>query len=126
MIKQQYFCQKIQDQSFSSKQTSLSLLSEFTTFNIFDYIPRTFSVSTKNFTSNFNIDMLTEVSPVISEFLEENPSETHFFMNINDEENVLSKFEQLFQGETVFLMKMKFQHRSGLRKFCKSGTGQTI
>lgn len=65
-------------------------------------IPRNFSLSTKNGTCTFNVEMLKETSPVITEYIKSNPTENQFNLNINDEENVLHKFEQLFQGLTVF------------------------
>ena len=84
-----------------SSPQKLFLLSKYCEFPIFETIPRYFSVSTKNGTSYFNTDMLKEISPVISEHLNANPTELRYFLNINDEENVLGKFEQLFLGKTV-------------------------
>lgn len=65
-------------------------------------MPKNFTISTKDFTSSFNLEMLQEVSPIIKEYVINNPAETKFHLNINDEENVLSKFEQLFNGKTVY------------------------
>ena len=79
----------------------LFLFSKFCEFSIFEVMPTTFTISTKNNICHFNIEMLKEVSPVISDLIQNNPDETNFSLNINDEENVLVKFEQLFQGQTV-------------------------
>lgn len=80
---------------------TLFLLSKSSNFHIFEYIPRQFVITTKNGSSAFNIELLKDSSPVISDFIKEHPKDLHYFLNINDEENVLNKFEKLYQGKKV-------------------------
>ena len=80
---------------------SIFLLSELNSISIFDNIPKDFTISTKKGQYHFNLEMLKETSPVITEFVRSNPAESQYFLNINDEVNVLYKFEQLFLGKIV-------------------------
>ena len=79
----------------------LFLLSNLINYPIFKFIPRQFIISTKSESCHFNIELLKNASPVINNFIIENPNNFHYFLNINDENNVLSKFEKLFQGMNV-------------------------
>lgn len=106
------FCRKATNTSFGfnknikksedANSQKLFLLSKHCEFSIFENIPKKFTISTKTSTCNFNLEMLKETSSVITKFVKDNPDETNYFLNINDEENVLRKFEQLFLGKTVF------------------------
>ena len=91
-----------------SSPQKLFLLSEFSEFSIFDVIPKNFSITTKNGTSHFNLDMLKDTSPVITNFIRDNPTKFEYNLNINDEENVLGKIESLFQGKTVTFIEDEF------------------
>lgn len=48
------------------------LLSKSNSISIFDIIPKDFTISTKNSKSIFNLEMLKEVSPIISNLIKEN------------------------------------------------------
>ena len=83
---------------------SLSLLNQRSgkyIFNIFKFIPKLFTITTNNSSCKFNIEMLKEASSIIDKHLLDNPQELTFHIDIKDEENVLSKFESLFEGEVV-------------------------
>ncbi|KAK8892562.1 hypothetical protein M9Y10_029795 [Tritrichomonas musculus] len=84
-----------------SSTYKLFLLSDKCQFPFFEVIPKQFTISTKNGESHFNLEMLKETSSVISDHIRDNPNEMTYFLNISDEENVLGKFEQLYQGKTV-------------------------
>ena len=105
-----YFCKKRQKGSYSyspkihqipSNFQSLYLLSKSLDFPIFKLMPKTFTISTKNSSNNFNIELLKDSSPVISDYIQENPRNNTYFLNINDEENVLQKFADLYQGMSI-------------------------
>ena len=64
-------------------------------------MPKFFTITTNTGFSNFNIYLLKDVSFVISDFLKENPHNLKYHLDTNDEENVLGKFEKMFQGEFV-------------------------
>ena len=80
---------------------SIFLLSKFCNFNIFDYIPRLFTISTKTSSCKFNIEFLKDTSSLISDLLNKNPNVLEYNLPISDEENVLKKFELLYQGKEV-------------------------
>ncbi|KAK8898237.1 hypothetical protein M9Y10_000515 [Tritrichomonas musculus] len=83
---------------------SLSLLRNSSgkkAFNIFDFIPRQFTITTRDSTSQFNIEMLKESSSVIAQQLQNDPDNLTYHLDISDKENVLSKFELLYQGKCV-------------------------
>lgn len=88
------------EQNKSSLQ-SIFLLSDSNPISIFDKIPKDFTISTKNGKCLFNLEMLKEASPVINDLVNGNQNERDYFLDINDEENVLGKYERLFLGQTV-------------------------
>lgn len=69
--------------------------------DILKHIPRTFKLTTNNEQSLFNILLLTDTSSTIFEFLTENPNATEYHINIDYKDNILKKFEQLYQGDNV-------------------------
>ena len=70
-------------------------------YNLFDFLPRTFTISTNNGSYKFNIDMLKDTSSVIFNFLAFNNQELEYHLDINDETNIMKKIEQLYQGKLV-------------------------
>ncbi|KAK8837461.1 hypothetical protein M9Y10_036458 [Tritrichomonas musculus] len=94
--------------NFETLPHTLFLLSGKCEFPIFEIMPKQFTISTKNSESHFNLEMLKETSSVISDLIRANPNEDHYFLNISDEENVLGKFEQLYQGKTVIFDEDEF------------------
>ena len=83
---------------------SLSLFDEASSkyiFNIFEHIPRLFTITTNSESCQFNIEILTNASSVISKQLRDNPDNLSFHIDIKDEEKVLKKIESLFLGKTV-------------------------
>ena len=79
----------------------VSLLSKFCGFCIFDVIPKLFTISTKNNSYHFNCELLKDSSSVIFNQLQENPSNLQYYLNIEDEEKVMGKFEELYNGHIV-------------------------
>lgn len=69
----------------------------------FEQIPKYFTISTKFGSSKFNIEMLLCTSPVIFQFLKENPNNFNYHLKIVDKMNVLGKFEQLYEGKTILI-----------------------
>ena len=88
--------------------SKLFLLSKNISFPIYEFMPKLFSISTNNCVCHFNLSMLKEVSPVISQYVQDHPNENCYHLNINDGTNVLVKFEELFQGQTVFFDEIDF------------------
>lgn len=64
-------------------------------------MPKTFTISTNNGSCNFNVEMLRDSSETIKERLLNNPTNLDFHRDIDDENNVLKKFEQLYQGKII-------------------------
>ena len=64
-------------------------------------MPKTFTISTNNGSCNFNVEMLWDSSETIKERLLNNPTNLDFHRDIDDENNVLKKFEQLYQGKII-------------------------
>ena len=85
------------DQKFQT----LFLLDSSYQFSIFQFLPRIFTITTRNGTSHFNYEMISNASDTILEELETNPTKFEYYLDIADEENVLEKFSQLFQGKKV-------------------------
>ena len=89
------------DNNKFSSDHSIYLLSKACNFDIFKYIPQQFTITTINSSGKFNKDMLTNTSSVISDFLKENPNQFQYHVDIKDDDNTISKFEQLYQGQKV-------------------------
>ena len=70
-------------------------------FNVFDYLARTFTISTNNGSYKFNINMLKDTSSVIFKALTTNPQLLEYHIDLNDEKNVMGKIELLYQGIEV-------------------------
>ena len=79
----------------------LFLLSGSINYSIFNFIPKSFTITTNNGSSNFNIQLIKDTSSVIKQFLDENPQSLQYHLDIIDEDNILGKFEQMYQGEFV-------------------------
>ncbi|KAK8894590.1 hypothetical protein M9Y10_023026 [Tritrichomonas musculus] len=95
-----------QDQSKSRKFNEpsyriLYLFSKNSFSDFYENMPKTFTISTKNSTLHFNIQMLKETSPVISKFVQDNPNENNYSLNLTDDDNILVKFAQLYQGKSI-------------------------
>lgn len=69
--------------------------------SFFENMPKTFTISTNNGSCNFNVEMLRDSSETIKERLLNNPTNLEFHLDIDDENNVLKKFEQLYQGKII-------------------------
>ncbi|KAK8892494.1 hypothetical protein M9Y10_029723 [Tritrichomonas musculus] len=93
---------KIEKTEDSGSQ-QLFILSKFCKKSYFEAKPKAFTMPTKNSILHFNLQMLKETSPVISKFIQDNPNENNYNININDDENALTKFEQLYQGKSIVL-----------------------
>ncbi|KAK8842926.1 hypothetical protein M9Y10_025792 [Tritrichomonas musculus] len=87
--------------SNSKNQKEIQLLDERYKFNIYDHLPRLFTITTNNGSYKFNIEMLKDSCSVIKEYLEENPNFYEYHINVDDGTNVMRKFEQMYIGKTV-------------------------
>ena len=86
----------------SNESYSISLLEDSDQLNILAYIPRTFTLTTNNSSGTFNVDLLSNTSTVITEFIKSNPNYLQYHLDINDERNVLRKFDQMYQNKLTF------------------------
>ena len=91
--------------SFGASNRSIQLLNSSNStigdFKIYELMPKNFTITTSNGSSVFNVDMLTDTSQVINDFHKGNPNHFQYHLDINDEGNVLGKFEQMYQGKIV-------------------------
>lgn len=69
-------------------------------FNL-EYIPRIFTITTNNGSYKFNIDFLKETSSVIKKAIENDPKNLQFHINVDDDQNVMKKVEDLYQNKKV-------------------------
>ena len=65
------------------------------------YFPRNFIITTKNGSYKLNTDILQDSSSVIASAIKDYPNITEFHIDVNDEDNVMQKFEQMYQGDSV-------------------------
>ena len=83
------------------KSQSLFLLSSTYNFNVLEYIPKLFTITTNTGSANFNTYLLKDTSSVIAQLLNDNPQSLEYHLDISDTDNVLKKFEQMYQGEFI-------------------------
>ncbi|WP_300855880.1 hypothetical protein, partial [uncultured Clostridium sp.] len=69
--------------------------------NLYYLIPRFFTISTRNASYGFNVEMLKDTSSVISNLIDNDAQQKHYFFDIEDDENIVGKFEQLYLGKNV-------------------------
>ncbi|KAK8840572.1 hypothetical protein M9Y10_030782 [Tritrichomonas musculus] len=81
------------------KTKSLNLINQ--TIDLCKYLPRDFTITTNNGSYTFNVEILKDTSPVIWKHLRENPNIFQYHIDINDDENIMGKFEQLLLGQKV-------------------------
>ena len=62
-------------------------------------MPKLFKISTRNGSYYFNTDILKDTSPIIAERLEIDPTNLQFFLDIEDDRNILQKIGQLYEGK---------------------------
>lgn len=86
---------------FNKFSTSIYFNHPSNKFNILEYLPREYTISTKNGSYKFNTELLNAISSKI-ESSSRNQNKLIYHINIADNKNVLKKFEQLFQGKLVF------------------------
>ena len=85
-----------------ASNNSISLSNKKNGFNILELMPKNFEITTNNGSNFFNVEFIKDSSSVINYFLRDNPKHFQYHLEINDEKNVLGKFEQMFQGKTVY------------------------
>ena len=93
-----------QDQRFTKvdDNISINLCNDKSYFiNALKFIPRLFKLSTNNGSCQFNIQILKDTSSVISNFIEENPNVNEYHIDVDDNYNVLGKFEKLYLGDNI-------------------------
>ncbi|KAK8841740.1 hypothetical protein M9Y10_026687 [Tritrichomonas musculus] len=93
---------------FSKKQNNLKnnyICLEDQIYNILQYIPKLFKITTNNGSYRFNRRILKDTSSVISKILNENPYQKEYHLDINDNRNILRKIELMYQGQSVLFNK---------------------
>lgn len=88
---------KYNQQDKSNSQT-LFLLSKICKFQILKIMSKSFIITTKSNTCNFNIYLLKKVSPVISNFLKDNPSINFYHIDIEEIEKYFYENGIVFVG----------------------------
>ena len=73
----------------------------YLSFNLFDYVPKNFTITTQNGSYPFNVEMLKETSLVISKYISKNPDTTQFHIDIKDDSNVMDKIKEMYCGKKV-------------------------
>lgn len=98
------FLSKTNRSSYQNKSAKqyLYLFDDSNNFNILKILPRNFKISTNTSSGQFNTELLKDTSSIISNHLKENPQSLEYHLDIKDEDNILSKFEEMYQGELVF------------------------
>ena len=69
--------------------------------NILKCIPREFTLTTNNGSSQFNILLLSKTSRHIKNIIQSDPKIVQYNLGINDESNTLKQIERLYQGDLV-------------------------
>lgn len=91
-------------ESYSSIQPqNIFLLNNSYKFNLFEYIPRYFTVNTSNGSYMFNIELLKSTSSVIRNLLKNNPNQFQYHLKFKDENKYMKKLEELFCGKKINL-----------------------
>lgn len=70
-------------------------------YNLLKMAPRCFTITTNSGSYQFNIEMLKDMSPVISDILNKDPKNLKYHIDITDDVNAMAKLEKLFQGENI-------------------------
>ncbi|KAK8840781.1 hypothetical protein M9Y10_027603 [Tritrichomonas musculus] len=89
-------------------QNKLGLSDQSFLIKFLQLIPKNFTIITNSF-GTFNCDILKHSSSVIWNFLQNNTTNFQYHLKINDEENILGKLEQLYQGKMVTIEKTEYQ-----------------
>lgn len=76
--------------------------------NIFEYLKKDFKISTNNSSYMFNIEILKEISSVISQHIIDNQLDYHYHLNMDDDGNILGKFESILDGNPIILEEQEF------------------
>ena len=65
------------------------------------YLPLDFTIRTNNSSARFNSCLLKNASDIIMNFLATNPPNLDYFIQIDDDNNVIGKLERVFLGQPV-------------------------
>lgn len=79
-------------------------------------LPRLFTITTNNTSAKFNTSILLISSSFLKDYHQKNPDKLQFHIDIEDNQNVLSKIEQIFQGEQVILYRNEYSIYYEIRK----------
>lgn len=98
---------------FSTKaNNTITTEHEFGFFSLYDDLPdlikvfpQNFEISTNNGRYKFNKDLIKSTIPIIKDALVTETDLKEYHFDINDEQNVMQKFEKLFKGESVEFVK---------------------
>ena len=70
-------------------------------FVFLDVLPRDFTITTRNGSCKFNTCLLRKTSNTMQKIIAQNQNNMQYDLDIEDKNNVLSKFEKIYQGEFV-------------------------
>lgn len=79
-------------------------------------ISRHFTIFTNNTSATFNTNILLNSSSVLKDYHQKNPDKLQYHIEIKDNTNVLSKIEQLFQGDYVSLNRDEYSVYNEIEK----------
>ena len=84
-----------------AKPYYVNILSKSGSFNALKFMPRLFTLSTNNNSYLFNTDLLAWSSKTISKYIDDNPTNLKYHLNIIDDKNIIEKIGKIYQGELV-------------------------
>ncbi|KAK8844447.1 hypothetical protein M9Y10_024305 [Tritrichomonas musculus] len=84
-----------------AEPNTLNLFNRKYRLNIFEYMPKLFKIINNEKEYFFNIDILRYMSLFIDKFIEDNPHQFLYQLNIEDQRNIFKKLELLHQGKLV-------------------------
>ena len=89
--------------SNSNSSSNIYLLNPSYDINFCEIAPKIFTISTLNGSSHFNIEMLEDTS-IISSIILSRPDCLEYHLDIKDENNVLQKIADMYQGKTISII----------------------
>ena len=92
---------KTNDSSKNNHIKAIYIFNSKYEFYAIKYVDKTFTITTKNGSYKFIIDLLKDTSILIKYSLESNPDTLNYYLKSKDDLNVMSKIEKLYSGETI-------------------------
>ena len=86
----------------------INIIESKSDLSFFQIIPKKFTITTNTGSCNFIVDMIILASPIIKKAIYDKPDQLQYHLDINDDTNILQKFELLFEFENVIIKKDEF------------------